>query len=141
MKDWTTEDWSKVIFCEEAPFRFCGTAGRSKGEERKRTLPCFSSVGSIVFLPKNAAMNEEWYQKVLQEQLLPTIQERFPCVFSMIERHVTKQTLPCGQSSRSEQIHRRLQAVRMARHSSGIGPEADIHPTTTDSGSYEEKRP
>ncbi len=47
---------------------------------------CFSSkgVGTLTILLKNTAMNKEWYQNVLQEQLLPTIQEQFgddPCIF------------------------------------------------------------
>ena len=28
-------------------------------------------------LPKNTAMNKEWYQHILREQLLPTMQEQF----------------------------------------------------------------
>ena len=40
---------------------------------------CFSAkgLGSLTILPKNTAMNKEWYQHILQEQLLPTIQEQF----------------------------------------------------------------
>ena len=34
-------------------------------------------VGSLTSLPKNTAMNKEWYQHILREQLLPTIQEQF----------------------------------------------------------------
>ncbi|CDQ70639.1 unnamed protein product [Oncorhynchus mykiss] len=36
---------------------------------------CFSTkgVGSLTILPKNTAMNKEWYQHILREQLLPTI--------------------------------------------------------------------
>ncbi|CAJ0951484.1 unnamed protein product [Ranitomeya imitator] len=40
--------------------------------------------GSLTVLPKNTAMNKEWYQNVLQEQLLPTVQEQFgaqQCLF------------------------------------------------------------
>ena len=29
------------------------------------------------FLPKNTAMNKKWYQHILREQLLPSIQEQF----------------------------------------------------------------
>ena len=47
---------------------------------------CFSAkgVGSLTILPKNTAMNKEWYQHILREQLLPTIQEQFgdeQCLF------------------------------------------------------------
>ena len=41
-------------------------------------------VGSFTILPKNTAMNKEWYQHILREQLLPTIQEQFgieQCLF------------------------------------------------------------
>ncbi|KAL7868711.1 hypothetical protein SRHO_G00100950 [Serrasalmus rhombeus] len=40
---------------------------------------CFSAkgIGSLAVLPKNTAMNKEWYQNVLREQLLPTVQEQF----------------------------------------------------------------
>uniref|UniRef100_A0AAZ3R706 Uncharacterized protein n=1 Tax=Oncorhynchus tshawytscha TaxID=74940 RepID=A0AAZ3R706_ONCTS len=36
---------------------------------------CFSAkgVGSLTILPKNTAMNKEWYQHIPREQLLPTI--------------------------------------------------------------------
>ncbi|KAL0199311.1 hypothetical protein M9458_007851 [Cirrhinus mrigala] len=47
---------------------------------------CFSSkgVGSLTIVPKNTAMNKEWYQNTLQQQLLPTIQQQFgeeQCIF------------------------------------------------------------
>jgi hypothetical protein len=47
---------------------------------------CFSAkeVGSLTILHKNTAMNKEWYQHILREQLLPTIQEQFgdeQCIF------------------------------------------------------------
>ena len=47
---------------------------------------CFSAkgVGSLTILPKNTVMNKEWYQHILWEQLLPTIQEQFgdeQCIF------------------------------------------------------------
>uniref|UniRef100_A0A8C7K991 Tc1-like transposase DDE domain-containing protein n=1 Tax=Oncorhynchus kisutch TaxID=8019 RepID=A0A8C7K991_ONCKI len=41
-------------------------------------------VGSLTILPKNTAMNKEWYQHILRKQLLPTIQEQFgdeQCLF------------------------------------------------------------
>lgn len=39
---------------------------------------CFLSrgEGSLKTLPKNTDMNEEWHQNILQEELLPTIQEQ-----------------------------------------------------------------
>ena len=43
----------------------CGVASQPRG------------VGSLTILPKNTAMNKEWYQHILREQLLPTIQEQF----------------------------------------------------------------
>ncbi|CDQ77516.1 unnamed protein product [Oncorhynchus mykiss] len=47
---------------------------------------CFSTkgVGSLTILHTNTAMNNEWYQHILREQLLPTIQEQFgdeQCLF------------------------------------------------------------
>jgi hypothetical protein len=40
---------------------------------------CFSAkgVGSLTILPKNTAMNKEWYQHIVREQLITTIQELF----------------------------------------------------------------
>uniref|UniRef100_A0A9J8CY34 Transposase Tc1-like domain-containing protein n=1 Tax=Cyprinus carpio carpio TaxID=630221 RepID=A0A9J8CY34_CYPCA len=111
-KDCTAEDWCKVIFNDEAPFRLFGTSGKSifwrrkyeryhescdrpavKHPETIHVWGCFSTkgVGSLIILPKNTAMNKEWFQNVLQERLLPTIHEQFgddPC---MMEHHVTKQ--------------------------------------------------
>jgi hypothetical protein len=49
----------------------CGVA--SQPRERAHTI-----------LHKNTAMNKEWYQYILREQLLPTIQEQFgdkQCLF------------------------------------------------------------
>uniref|UniRef100_A0A087Y2N6 Transposase Tc1-like domain-containing protein n=1 Tax=Poecilia formosa TaxID=48698 RepID=A0A087Y2N6_POEFO len=91
--DWTTEDWCKVIFSDMSSFRLFATSGkglvRRKDEASQGTcmVPavidpdpvhvwgCFSSkgVGSLTVLPKDTSMDEEWYQTVLQEQLLPTI--------------------------------------------------------------------
>ncbi|KTF75225.1 hypothetical protein cypCar_00031453 [Cyprinus carpio] len=104
-KYWTAEDWCKVIFSNEAPFRLFGTSGKSiirrrKGERYHESyvVPtvrhpetiyvwgCFSTkgVGSLIILPKNTAMNKEWHQNILQERLLPTIHEQFGddlCIF------------------------------------------------------------
>uniref|UniRef100_A0AAQ4RHK3 Transposase Tc1-like domain-containing protein n=1 Tax=Gasterosteus aculeatus aculeatus TaxID=481459 RepID=A0AAQ4RHK3_GASAC len=91
-RDWTAEDWGKVIVS------LFGASGsklvqRRKGElyHRSCVVPtakppetihvwgCFSAkgVGSLTILPRNTAMNKEWCQNVLREQLLPTIQEQF----------------------------------------------------------------
>uniref|UniRef100_A0A674DL94 Transposase Tc1-like domain-containing protein n=1 Tax=Salmo trutta TaxID=8032 RepID=A0A674DL94_SALTR len=104
-RDWTTEDWVKVIVSDESAFRFFGASGkklirRRQGERYHQScvMPtvkhpetihvwgCFSAkgVGSLTILPKNTAMNKEWYQHILREQLLPTIQEQFgdkQCLF------------------------------------------------------------
>uniref|UniRef100_A0A087XEY1 Transposase Tc1-like domain-containing protein n=1 Tax=Poecilia formosa TaxID=48698 RepID=A0A087XEY1_POEFO len=77
-RKWTAEDWGKVIFSEESPFRLLGTSGkqlvrRGRGERYHRLTPtvkhpetihvwgCFSAkgVGSLTVLPKNTAMNKE----------------------------------------------------------------------------------
>ncbi|KAL7872082.1 hypothetical protein SRHO_G00070650 [Serrasalmus rhombeus] len=104
-REWTAEDWGKVIFSDESPFRLFGTSGkqlvrRRRGERYHQSclIPtvkhpetihvwgCFSAkgIGSLAVLPKNTAMNKEWYQNVLREQLLPTVQEQFgdqQCLF------------------------------------------------------------
>uniref|UniRef100_A0A3Q2FGN4 Paired domain-containing protein n=1 Tax=Cyprinodon variegatus TaxID=28743 RepID=A0A3Q2FGN4_CYPVA len=90
--DWTAEDWCKVIFSEVSTFQLF-TSGkelvRRKGEacqkscvadpDMVRVWGCFSSkgVGSLTLLTRDTSMNEEWYQNVLQEHLLPTIHEQF----------------------------------------------------------------
>uniref|UniRef100_A0A8C7FW17 Transposase Tc1-like domain-containing protein n=1 Tax=Oncorhynchus kisutch TaxID=8019 RepID=A0A8C7FW17_ONCKI len=103
-RDWTSEDWGKVIFSDESPFRLFGASGkklvRRKGERYHQScvMPTvkhpetihvwglFSAkgVGSLTILPKNKAMSKEWYQHILREQLHPTIQEQFgdeQCLF------------------------------------------------------------
>ena len=104
-RDWTADDWGKVIFSDESPFRLFGASGkklvrRRQGERYHQScvMPtvkhpetihvwgCFSAkgVGSLTILPKNTVMNKEWYQHILREQLLPTIQEQFgdeQCLF------------------------------------------------------------
>lgn len=96
-KDWTAEDWCKVIFSDVSSFQLFATSGKGsarRNDEAHReacvvpavTDPdtiqvwgCLSSkgVGSLTVLPKDTSMDEEWYQNVLQEQLLPTIHEQF----------------------------------------------------------------
>ncbi|NP_001133228.1 transposase-like [Salmo salar] len=103
-RDWTAEDWGKVIFSDESPFQLFGASGkklvRGRGERYHQSfvMPtvkhpetihvwgCFSAkgVGSLTILSRNTAMNKEWYQHILREQLLPTIQEQFgddQCLF------------------------------------------------------------
>uniref|UniRef100_A0A096MHI0 Transposase Tc1-like domain-containing protein n=1 Tax=Poecilia formosa TaxID=48698 RepID=A0A096MHI0_POEFO len=96
-REWTAEDWGKAIFSDESLFRLFGTSGkqlvrRRRGESYHQSclMPtvkhpetihvwgCFSAkgVGSLSVLPKNTAMNKEWYQNVLREQLLLTFQEQ-----------------------------------------------------------------
>uniref|UniRef100_A0AAZ3RR28 Tc1-like transposase DDE domain-containing protein n=1 Tax=Oncorhynchus tshawytscha TaxID=74940 RepID=A0AAZ3RR28_ONCTS len=103
-RDWTVEDWGKVIFSDESSFRLFGASGkklvrRRQGERYHQScvMPtvkhpetihvwgCFSAkgVGPLTILTKNTAMNKEWYQHI-REQLLPTIQEEFgdeQCLF------------------------------------------------------------
>ena len=63
-----------------------GLSGEEKVSATIHVWGCFSSkgVGSLTILPKNTAMNKEWYQNTLQQQLLPTIQQQFgeeQCIF------------------------------------------------------------
>uniref|UniRef100_A0A3B3S7W9 Paired domain-containing protein n=1 Tax=Paramormyrops kingsleyae TaxID=1676925 RepID=A0A3B3S7W9_9TELE len=97
-RDWTAEDWGKVIFSAESPFQLFRASGKNMVQGRKDEryfqsclMPtvknpetiyvwgCFSArgVGSLSILPKNTAINKEWYQNILREQLLPTVQEQF----------------------------------------------------------------
>ena len=76
--NWTAEDWGKVIFSDESPFRLFGASGkylvrRRPGElyhqscvmptvkhpETIHVCGCFSAkgVGSLTILPKKTAMN------------------------------------------------------------------------------------
>uniref|UniRef100_A0A8C7SD41 Tc1-like transposase DDE domain-containing protein n=1 Tax=Oncorhynchus mykiss TaxID=8022 RepID=A0A8C7SD41_ONCMY len=104
-RDWTAEDWGKVIFSDESPFQLFGAFGKTlvrrrqveryhqscvmptvKHPETIHVWGCFSAkgVGSLTILPKNTATNKEWYQHILREELLPTIQEQFgdeQCLF------------------------------------------------------------
>jgi hypothetical protein len=78
-RDWTAEDWGKVLFSDESPSRLFGASGkmlvrRSQGEcyhqscvmptvkhhETIHVWGCFSAkgVGSLTSLPKNTAMNK-----------------------------------------------------------------------------------
>ncbi|CDR06625.1 unnamed protein product, partial [Oncorhynchus mykiss] len=47
------------------------------GEDKVRGCISAKGVGSLTIFPTNTAMNKEWYQHILREQLLPTIQEQF----------------------------------------------------------------
>uniref|UniRef100_A0AAZ3RN43 Transposase Tc1-like domain-containing protein n=1 Tax=Oncorhynchus tshawytscha TaxID=74940 RepID=A0AAZ3RN43_ONCTS len=99
-RDWTAEDWGKVIFSDESPFLLFGEPGkklvrRRQGERYHQSyvMPtvkhpeiihvwgCFSAkgVGSLTNLPKNTAMNKEWHQHILRE--------RIPQIFSQPSRN------------------------------------------------------
>ena len=104
-QNWSVEQWNRVIFSDEAPFRLFGSSGRTlvrrrngerfnkdcvvptvKHPETVHVWGCFSArgTGALQLLPKNTAMNGAWYEKVLVEELLPTIDDQFPdlnCVF------------------------------------------------------------
>ena len=69
-RDWTAEDWGKVIF-SESPFRLFGASGKKsyhqssvmptvKHHETINVWGCFSAkeVDSLTILPKNTAMNK-----------------------------------------------------------------------------------
>lgn len=104
-RQWTVEQWSRVIFSDEAPFRLFGTSGKALVRRRKgerfnqdclvptvkhpgtvHVWGCFSAqgIGALHLLPKNTAMNGAWYEKVVIEELLPSIDNQFPdqnCIF------------------------------------------------------------
>uniref|UniRef100_A0AAZ3RHF5 Tc1-like transposase DDE domain-containing protein n=1 Tax=Oncorhynchus tshawytscha TaxID=74940 RepID=A0AAZ3RHF5_ONCTS len=88
------EDFWRMAWCQEGQQRSHFSPGRRRqGEHYNQScvMPtvkhpetiyvwgCFSAkgVGSLTILPKNTAMNKEWYQHILREQLLQTIQEQF----------------------------------------------------------------
>ena len=79
--------WKNVCSKEKGErFHESCIAPTVKHPETIHVWGCFSSrgIGSLSVLPENTAMNKEWYQKVLQEHLLPTIQEHFgedTCIF------------------------------------------------------------
>jgi len=62
------------------------TTGPSQSVFEHHVWDCFSSkaVGPSANLLKHTARNKEWYKNILQEQLLPKIQEHFDdglCIF------------------------------------------------------------
>jgi transposase len=92
-KKWTAEDWERVMYSDESTFR-CIRAVKTKvrrpsGSNRfdsrftVKTVKhpdsvmvwgCFSGAvgrGGLYFLPKNATMNGERYQEVLENHLIP----------------------------------------------------------------------
>jgi transposase len=90
-KAWTAEDWANVMFSDESTFRCIRsiktkvrrpsgsnrfdpryTAKTVKHPDSVMVWGCFSAKGrgGIYFLPKNATMNGERYQEVLQNHLL-----------------------------------------------------------------------
>ena len=84
-RDWTAEAWGKVVF-SASPFRLFGASGkklirRRQGERYHQScvMPTVKhpetihvwgcilvkGVGSLTILPKNIAMNKDWYQHIL----------------------------------------------------------------------------
>lgn len=97
-KDWTADDWAKVVFSDESPFSCFANRGgirvrRRPGERYKLicTLPtikhpetvhvwgCFSArgIGALRILPKGTSMNSQWYVNTLDNYLLPTLHSHF----------------------------------------------------------------
>jgi hypothetical protein len=95
-KDWTTEQWSRVMFSDESTFR-CIRATKTKvrrpmGSDRYDSRYTVKTVkhpeslmvwgsfsgavgrGGLFFLPKNTTMNSERYQQTLEDHLLPFMQ-------------------------------------------------------------------
>ena len=121
---------------------------RVKHPETIHVWGCFSAkgVGSLTILPKNTAMNKEWYQHILREQLLPTIQEQNgdeQCIFQhdgapchkakVITKWLREQNInilgpwpetpqaliplrTCGQSSRGGWKNKTPQIMRNSKH-------------------------
>jgi transposase len=114
-RNWTEEDWSKVMYSDESTFR-CMRATmkrmrRPVGSDRfdsrytVKTVKypaslmvwaCFSGSygrGGIFFLPPNVTMNGERYQQVLEDHLLPFM-EMHRC------SHFLQDGAPCHASKR-----------------------------------------
>ena len=97
-KDWTVDDWSKVIFSDESNFQLCPTPGRlmvrrRSGEAyRPECLAptvkhgggsvmiwgCFSKSGTGKVRLCEERMNQAKYRVVLEEDLLPSAQMLYP---------------------------------------------------------------
>ena len=97
-KDWTIEDWSKVIFSDESNFQLCPTHGRlmvrrRPGEAYKPQClaptvkfgggsvmiwGCFSKAGIGQICLCEGRMNQARYKVVLEENLLPFALTMFP---------------------------------------------------------------
>uniref|UniRef100_A0A087Y2B2 Transposase Tc1-like domain-containing protein n=1 Tax=Poecilia formosa TaxID=48698 RepID=A0A087Y2B2_POEFO len=94
-REWTAEDWGKVIFSDESPFRLFGTSGkqlvrRRRGEsyhqsclmptvKHPETIHPRESAFSQV-LPKNTAMYKEWYQNVLPDKMQALIVQEWTAI-------------------------------------------------------------
>ena len=97
-KDWTVEDWSKVIFFDESNFQLCPTPGRlmvrlRPGEAYKPQCLAptvkfgggsvmiwgyFSKAGIGQICLCEGLMNQATYKVVLEEHLLPSALTMFP---------------------------------------------------------------
>ncbi|KAK1794284.1 hypothetical protein P4O66_011177 [Electrophorus voltai] len=64
-KDWTIEDWSKVIFSDECNIQLCPTPDHVK-QGIKQIFLC------------EGHMNQATYKTVLEENLLPSALTMFP---------------------------------------------------------------
>jgi hypothetical protein len=92
-KDWTPEQWGKVMFSDESKFRTLRVVQRKvrrplgsyryssqytlktmKHPDNVMVWACFTGDvrrGGLYFLPKNCTMNGERYKEVLEHHLLP----------------------------------------------------------------------
>ncbi|KAJ8389099.1 hypothetical protein AAFF_G00123050 [Aldrovandia affinis] len=97
-KDWTVEDWSKVIFFDESNFQLCPTPGhlmvrRRPGEACKPQClaptvkfgggsvmiwGCFTKAGIGQICLCEGRMNQTTYKVILEENLLPSALKMFP---------------------------------------------------------------
>ncbi|RXM98625.1 Gamma-enolase [Acipenser ruthenus] len=121
-KDWTKDDWAKVIFSGVSPFSCFGNRGRfrvrrQKGERYKPecTVPttkhpetvhiwgCFSvkDTGSLHVLPKGTAMNKDWMsilnihaREILDSRGNPTVE-----VDLYTEKGMFRAAVPSGAST------------------------------------------
>lgn len=96
---WTIENWKTVIFSDESPFNIFGNRGalkvrRSVGERYKpecvlssvkhpltvNVWGCFSlnGTGRLEVLEVGERMNAAWYQKVLENRMLPQALQWYP---------------------------------------------------------------
>ena len=91
-KDWTAEDWCKVIFSDEAPFTLFGTSGKLIVWKKKGECYYESCVVPTVKHPETIYVWGCFSSKGMSS-LLPTIQEQFvddPCIFQHDGAHCHK---------------------------------------------------